>query len=83
MSARRSRQRLPTLPLKAVYTVGELAAAIGISRVRIARILRVCDVKVFAKGRSVYIPLSEIREKLEPIWQGILEAQRVLEGNVE
>lgn len=70
--------RVPVLPLKALYTLPELEQAIGISRARVERLLRVCSVEVITDGRFVYVPLPEIRQKVEPLWQAICEAQEAL-----
>jgi hypothetical protein len=76
----RGRRRLEPLPLKALYTLSELEQAIGISRKRVLRLLRTCGVVLLAEGRSVYVPLPEIRRKVEPLWEAICEAQAALEG---
>ncbi len=79
MTARATRGIKP-LPLKALYTVSELCDATGLSRARLNRLLRTCQVELFSRGRSVYVPLSEIRTRLEPLWREICEAQRALFG---
>jgi hypothetical protein len=61
------------LELKAVYTALELARSLGISRYRLTRLLKVQDVFVYRIGRTVFVPVSEVRDKLQPLWESILE----------
>ena len=61
------------LEFKPVYSVLELARALGVSRYRLERLLRAKDVFVYRVGRTAIVPLSEIRDKLEPLWASLLE----------
>ncbi len=82
---RPSRARLSVEPLrlKALYTVREIGKVTGLSRDRVMGLVYATGIEVHAWGRSVYIPLSEIRRKLEPLWMEIQEVHRVLSGDVE
>ena len=62
---------LKPLPLKALYTPLELAESIGISRHVLLRLVRMQGVVVYRVGRKTLIPISEIRDKLEPLWDAI------------
>ena len=65
------RRREP-LELKAVYTALELARSLGISRYRLTRLLEAQDVLVYRIGRTVLVPVSEVRAKLQPLWESLL-----------
>jgi hypothetical protein len=69
--------------VKALYTVSEIGKASGLTRFRVLRLMRLCHIELLSMGRSVYVPLSEIRRKLKPVWREIGEVQRVLKGDVE
>ena len=60
------------LELKPVYTALELAHSLGISRRRFIRLLEMQDVFVYRVGRTVLVPVSEIRDKLQPLWASLL-----------
>jgi hypothetical protein len=80
---RRRTGRLAPLPLKALYTVPELMAVTGLSRCRLMTLVNAAGIEPMTSGRTVYIPLSEIRRALEPLWTEIVLAQRVMDGAVE
>ena len=65
------------LALRAIYTMSELAVAMGISRRRLKRLLRLSEVKVFSRGRLSYVPLSEIEAKLDVLWDSIRSAEQL------
>ena len=60
------------LDLKPVYTAVELAQSIGISRRRFIRLLERQEVFVYRVGWDVLVPLSEVRDKLQPLWASLL-----------
>jgi hypothetical protein len=60
------------LELKPLYTAVELAQSIGISRRRFIRLLAKQDVFVYRVGWDVLVPLSEVRDKLPPLWDSLL-----------
>jgi hypothetical protein len=63
------------LPLKVLYTAAELSASIGVSRHMVDVLLRRQGIVVYRIGRVTLIPLSEIRDKLEPVWDAICAAE--------
>ena len=65
-----------SLGLKPLYTTAELARSIGISQYRVERLLRMHRVFVYQIGRSLFVPLSEIQEKLQPLWASLLTDDR-------
>ncbi len=67
---------MKALPLRAMYTAAALAKSIGISRPRMLRLLRMQGVFTYTIGRSTFVPLTEIQEKLEPVWSSIRATER-------
>jgi hypothetical protein len=67
------------LPLRAAYTLGELARASCIERRRLARILERAGVSFLMSGRVRLVSLSELERKVPPLWEGI-KAAYALEG---
>jgi hypothetical protein len=64
------------LELKPVYTAVELAQSIGISRRRFIRLLERHEVLVYRVGWDILVPLSEVRDKLQPFWASLLAADQ-------
>jgi hypothetical protein len=60
------------LQLRAVYTVRELARAVGVTPHLMRSILRASGVELLQPTRLVLVPLSEIQEKLPQLWKSIL-----------
>ncbi len=59
------------LPLRAAYTVAELARASGIERRRLRRILDDAGVTLVRSGRVCLVSLSELERKVPQLWEGI------------
>jgi hypothetical protein len=72
--SRRVRQTLAPLPIKALYTMGELARASSIERRRLRRLLEREGVELLVSGRISYVPLSELEVKVRPLWESIKAA---------
>ena len=68
-------ESLASLPLQALYPAGRLARALGISHRRFQRLLRVQGVHVLRCGRLMYVPLSELEDKIRPLWESIKAAE--------
>jgi hypothetical protein len=68
------------LALRCFYTVGELARAARVDRRTVLRMLHVRGVEVLALGNRTYVPLSEIVEKLKPLWDSVQASQERREG---
>jgi hypothetical protein len=64
------------LPMKVLYSTMELARAIGITRHMFLELARKQDIVTYRLDRATLIPLSEIKEKLEPVWEAILLHER-------
>jgi hypothetical protein len=65
------------LPLRAAYTVGELARASFIERRRLLRILEQAGVAFVMSGRVRLVSLSELERKVPPLWEGIKAAYAI------
>ncbi len=64
------------LQLKALYTVVELARSIAISKHVFYRLVRMQGIFVYRVGAMTLIPLTEIKEKLVPVWDAICLAEQ-------
>jgi hypothetical protein len=62
------------LPLRALYTVGDLARAAGVQPRRMGRILEQAGVSFVWSGRARLVSLSELERKVPPLWEGIKAA---------
>ena len=77
--SRRVCETLARLPIKAIYTIGELSRASSIERRKLRRILDREGVELLVSGRISYVPLSELEVKVRPLWEGI-KAAHALRG---
>jgi hypothetical protein len=59
------------VPLKPLYVASELAKTLGISVHVLQKLLESQGVVVYRVGPLTVIPLSEIRDKLPPVWDAI------------
>jgi hypothetical protein len=59
------------LPLKAVYTVGQLARAASMKRGALLRVLQENEVRFLRSGRWWLVSISELERKVPPLWEGI------------
>ncbi len=75
---RRSRSsplpRSESLPVQALYRVGDLARVIGVSHRRLQKLLDLEAVRVYRIGRFLLVPLSELEEKMPALWESIKAA---------
>jgi hypothetical protein len=70
------------LPLRAMYTVGQLAHAAGMTRLGLLRVLEQNEVTLVRSGRWWFVSLAELERKVPPLWEGIkaVEELRQLGG---
>ena len=68
------------LPVRAVYTVPELAAAACMTRQRALRLLQKLGVSMIRSGRIWLVPLDELEQKAPRFWNSVrtAELQRIL-----
>ncbi len=62
------------LPLRAAYSVGELARAARIDRRRLHRILKNAGVSFLMSGNFHLVSISELERKVPALWEGIKTA---------
>ncbi len=74
-AARRPRSALTHLPLRALYPLGQLARAVGLSDRRLQHLLEKAGVEVLRSGWAKYVPLSELERKVRPLWESIKSAE--------
>jgi len=75
---RRSRsiqRRMESLPIQALYSVNQLAQAMGVTHRRLQRLLRIEEVEVFRVGRFLLVPLTELEEKVPRLWESVKAAE--------
>jgi hypothetical protein len=75
MRARSHATAVVRLEVKALYSVGALALAAGVTPYLMLRLLRANDVAFVRAGRSVLVPLSEIEARIPTLWRSILAAE--------
>jgi hypothetical protein len=63
------------LRLKAVYSVGELAAAAGLERRQLHRLLVHAGVELMTLDKGHFVTLDELELKVRSLWEGIKLAQ--------
>ncbi len=61
------------LELKALYTIEELCTAgrLTIHRDTLTKLLTARGVLFLHSGRNIYIPLSEVRDKIPALWESL------------
>ena len=65
------------LPLRAAYSIGELARAARVDRRRLARVLEEAEVTFLMSGRVRLVSLSELERKVPTLWEGIKAAYAI------
>jgi hypothetical protein len=63
------------LPVRALYTVRELAEAASLSRFRVHRLLRSLGVTMIRSGRIYLVPLDELEQKAPRLWNSLRTAE--------
>jgi hypothetical protein len=75
LAAPEDRSRPEPLPIRAFYTVPELAKASSLSRPRTLRILRKLGVRMVRLDRHWLVPLDELERKGQPFWAAVRAAE--------
>ena len=73
-AARAPRQVAP-LPLRAVYTLAELAEASSLDRRKLRRLFERIGIRMVVHGQRVLVPLSELEANAWPFWESIQTAE--------
>jgi hypothetical protein len=68
------------LPVKALYTVSELATAAGVDRRQLQRLLLESGVEFIALESRHYVSLADLELKVRPLWEGIKAAHALVLG---
>ena len=68
------------LQVQALYSVARLARFANVTRHVLRRVLRSNGVVLVNGGRSLFVPLSEIRRKIPPLWESLCLAEEVRRG---
>lgn len=76
MPPHRDRNVYAGLPVKALYTFKELAEAVDFPPGKLRRLAKLSGVELVRSGRAMFVPLSEIEEKIPRLWKSILAAER-------
>jgi hypothetical protein len=76
------RPSLQNLPIRALYSIGELARASGIERRTLKRLLVAARVELMSTGRVSFVPLCELEVKVRPLWEAI-KAAHALRGLID
>jgi hypothetical protein len=69
------RPRIEALPIQALYSVSQLARAMGVTHRRLQKLLKIEEVQVFRVGRFLLVPLTELEEKVPPLWESVKAAE--------
>jgi hypothetical protein len=69
------RPSLQSLPIRAIYSIAELARASGIERRKLKRLLVAARVELMSTARVSFVPLSELEVKVRPLWEAVKAAQ--------
>ena len=67
-------RQLVGLPIKAAYSLTELSHASDIERRTLKRLLVRSGVEFIGSGQILYVSLSELQRKVQPLWEGIKAA---------
>jgi hypothetical protein len=67
----RSNQQTELSALEPLYLIGELARLAHVSRTLMARLLESSRVTYVRVGRTSFVPLSEIQEKVPSLWKSL------------
>jgi hypothetical protein len=74
------RRSIDALPIQALYSVNQLALAVGVTHRRLQRLLKVEGVRVLRVGRFLLVPLTELEEKVRPLWESVKAAEALRES---
>ena len=77
MHRRSDANAMAGLEVRALYTIGALARAVGVTRHLMLRLLRANKIDFVRAGRTLFVPLCEIEKRIPTLWQGILAAEAV------
>ena len=76
MTQGNSNQQTVKLELRTFYELDEPASFAQVNRHRTRRLLEAHGVQFMHVGRALYVPLSEMHEKIPPLWKSLCSAYR-------
>jgi hypothetical protein len=74
--SRTDRAPVEPIPIKALYSVGDLAKGLSLPWRKVKKLLADCGVKFMRCDRSWLVPLTEIEENAPALWDKIVAGQR-------
>jgi hypothetical protein len=77
---RRGRQGVRSLPLRAMYSLGELARAASMDPRTLRRLLADGGVEFDLIGRVTFVRITELHEKAFSFWEAIQTVQTLASG---
>ena len=77
MTKSKSSPHVVELPMRALYTIAELARFSRLTRHKMVRLLRAHHVEFVRSGRAFYVPLCELEEKMQPLWRSLRVSDEV------
>lgn len=63
------------LEVQAIYSVATLARIANVTRHLMNRVLRANHIEMRRVGRALFVPLSEIRERIPWLWESLCAAE--------
>ena len=72
--------RTSDLPVRAFYSVGELARAGNVPAYRLLRLFRRNGISLLPVGRVFYVTLDEIQRRIPPLYRSLLAAEDLRRG---
>lgn len=64
-----------TVEIKALYSVADLVKLTGLDRHRVRKLILDAELRTQCIGKSMFVPISELRERCPMVWQSLKEAQ--------
>ena len=74
------RPHIAPLPIQALYSVRQLALAVGATHRRLQRLFQIEGVQVFRVGRFLLVPLTELEDKVPRLWESVKVAEALRES---
>ena len=75
---RRGRRGVQALPLRAMYSLAELARAASMDHRTLKRMFAAGGVELQTIGRITFVRITELQEKALPFWEAIQAVQTLL-----
>ena len=63
------------MTLKPLYTIRDLCTMTGLTRKQIRGIIKRNGIELVRAGSRIYVPVSELRDKLRSVWESLDESE--------